>query len=220
MTRHESNPNEEAAVGLRFLYRPGANATAPLVVLVHGRAGDRTVMWMFERGIPADCHVVAFEAFLPDALGGWSWWDMSVSGSKREAILFAADRLTRGLERFLSLYSLTPSCRIGLGFSQGSILVSGVALQRLFEFDGVGVLAGAVFRPIESRGESGQTSFFIAHGSLDQTIPVEQARAGVADLQNLGFKVQYVEEEVGHKVGVQGTRALKGWLMGVLGRSE
>jgi len=220
MTRHESTPHEETAVGLRFLYRPGAHATAPLVVLVHGRAGDRTVMWMFERSIPADCHVVAFEAFIPDAIGGWSWWDISSPGSKSEAILCAADRLNRALEGFLALYSLTPSHRIGLGFSQGSILVSGVALKGRFEFDGVGVLAGAVFRPIESHGASGKTSFFIAHGSLDQTIPVTQARAGVADLQNLGFLVQYVEEEVGHKVGVQGTRALKGWLMGVLGRSE
>lgn len=220
MTRHESTPNQEATVGLRFLYRSGADAAAPLVVLVHGRAGNRSVMWMFERGIPEDCHVVAFEAFLPDALGGWSWWDMSVLGSKREEILFAADRLTRGLEEFLSLYSLTPSCRIGLGFSQGSILMSGIALRQLFQFDGVAVLAGGVLRPIELREASGKTSFFIAHGSLDQTIPVTQARAGVAELENLGFKVQYVEEEVGHKVGVQGMRALKGWLLGVLGRAE
>jgi predicted esterase len=219
MTRHESTPHEEAAVGLRFLYRSGAHATAPLVVLVHGRAGDRTVMWMFERSIPADCHVVSFEAFLPDALGGWSWWDISSPGSKSEAILVAADRLSRALEGFLAIYSLTPTHRIGLGFSQGSILVSGVALKGLFEFDGVGVLAGAVFRPIES-SIAGGASFFIAHGSLDQTIAVTQARAGAADLEKLGFKVQYVEEEVGHKVGVQGTRALKGWLMGVLGRSE
>jgi len=219
MTRHESTPHGEAAVGLRFLYRPGAHAAAPLVVLVHGRAGDRTVMWMFERSIPTDCHVVSFEAFLPDALGGWSWWDISAAGSKTEAILFAADRLSRALEGFLALHSLTPSYRIGLGFSQGSILVSGVALKGLFAFDGVGVLAGAVFRPIEPPKASG-ASFFVAHGSLDQTISVTQARAGVVDLEKLGFKVQYVEEEVGHKIGVQGTRALKAWLMGVLGRSE
>lgn len=217
MSRHESTTNEEARTGLKFIYRHGAHPGAPLVVLIHGRAGDRSVMWTFERSIPPECHVVSFQAFLPDPLGGWSWWDMTTPGSKRDSILGAAGRLAAALRAFIDLYQLTPSRCVGLGFSQGSVLVSALALRGFFSFDGVGVLAGFVFQPAESLALEKKPTVFVAHGSLDQTIPVSQARDGVEALRKRGFDVHYIEEAVGHKVGIEGTRALKAWLPRVLG---
>jgi phospholipase/carboxylesterase len=216
MTRHESTTNEEIVTGLKFLYRAGSSPEAPLIVFIHGRAGDRSVMWTFERGVPQDCHVVAFQAFLPDPLGGWSWWDMTEPGSKRDPILSAAGRLAGALRAFIELYRLSPVKVVGMGFSQGSVLLSAAALRGFFEFDGIAILAGFVFQPSEQHASEKRPAVFIAHGSLDQTIPVSQAREGVAALQRLGHAVHYVEEEVGHKVGVQGTRALKEWLLKLL----
>ena len=216
MTRHESLQSEESAVGLRFLYRPGARDDAPLVVLVHGRAGNRSVMWTFERGIPEDCHVVAFEGFLADPIGGWSWWDMALPGSKRDAIVLAAGRLTKAIESFIKLYSLRPERLLGMGFSQGSVLLSAVALRGFVEFDGIAVLAGFVFQPETPLKLAKVPSVFIAHGTEDQTIPVSQARDGVEALKKLGVPVQYVEEDVGHKIGIQGTRALKAWIVSMI----
>lgn len=218
LARHESTPTEEQCVGLSFLYRAGASRAAPLVILVHGRAGDRSVMWMFERSVPQDCHVLSLQAFLPDPLGGWSWWDMTAPGSKKDAILHAADRLTQALTAFVTMHNLEPSRMVGMGFSQGSMLVSAVALGDLFPFDGIAVLAGFVLLPTEQPSLRKKPHVFVAHGSLDERAPVAQAREGVAALERLGVDVQYVEEEVGHKVGIEGTRALKGWLLRVLGR--
>jgi len=216
MTRHESTDNEEIATGLKFLYRPGASASAPLVVLLHGRAGNRSVMWTFERSIPTECHVVAFQAFLADPLGEWSWWDVTVPGSKKESIMFAADRLSRALAAFLKLHTLTPQKIVGMGFSQGSVLLTAAALRALVEFDGVAVLAGFVFQPSESLALTKKLKVFVAHGLHDETVPVSEARDGVAALQKRGFEVLYVEEAVGHKVGIEGTRSLKAWLQGIL----
>ncbi len=220
MTRHESTPAEEQTIGLSFLYRPGANRTAPLIVLVHGRAGDRSVMWMFERSVPEDCHVLAFQAFLQDPIGGWSWWDMSTPDLKREAIFYAAGRFTRALEAFIVMYDLEPTHVVAMGFSQGSMLLSSVALRDLFQFAGIAVLAGFVLLPTEPTNLRKNPMVFVAHGSLDDRVPVVKAREGVAALQKLGIEVQYVEEDVGHKVGIAGTRALKGWLLRALGRLE
>jgi phospholipase/carboxylesterase len=213
MTRHESTSSEEAVVGLRFLYRPAASPQAPLVVLVHGRAGNRSVMWTFERSIPETCHVVSFEAFLQDPIGGWSWWDMTAPGSRHGAIVYAAQKLRGSLEAFKALYALDPSSLVGLGFSQGSVLLSAVTLRGLTAFDAVAILAGMVYQPSESLNLAKKPEFFVAHGSHDETIPVAQARAGVEALKKLGIQVEYVEEEVGHKVGIQGTRALKQWVL-------
>lgn len=174
-------------------------------------------MWTFERGIAEECHVVSFEAFLPDQLGGWSWWDMSSLGSKREAIVYAAHKFKAALVAFTNLYSLEPSKVVGLGFSQGSVLVSAAALLGLAEFDGVGILAGFVFLPSEQVELTRMPSVFIAHGTSDQTISVTKARDGAEALKRLGIAVHYVEEDVGHKVGIQGTRALKEWMSNLLG---
>ena len=141
---------------------------------------------------------------------------MSQSGSRRDAIILAAGRLTRAIENFVRLYSLRPERVIGMGFSQGSVLLSAVALRGFVEFDGIAVLAGFVFQPETPLTIAKVPSVFIAHGTEDQTIPVSQARDGVETLRGLGVPVQYIEEEVGHKIGIQGTRALKAWIGSVM----
>jgi predicted esterase len=169
-------------------------------------------MWTFERSIPESFHVVAFEAFLHDPIGGWSWWDMTTPGSKREAIVYAAHKLRTALQGFLKHYGLKPSSLMGLGFSQGSVLVSAAVSLQLIPFDAVGVLAGFVFLPDEGVRLEKLPSVFIAHGTQDETVSVEKARRGVEALRGLGAEVQYVEEDVGHKVGIQGSRELKQWI--------
>ena len=48
---------------------------------------------------------------------------------------------------------------------------------------------------------------------------IERARQSAALFGGLGLDVTLVEDDVGHKVGVEGTRALKTWLFGVLGEA-
>lgn len=215
--RLPSTPAAEEHVGLRFLSRPGAHARAPLVVFVHGRAGNREVMWSFERAVPTAAAVVAFEAFLPDPLGGFSWWDFEAPGSKREAIRSASKRLSFALERFVDLEGLEPSHTVALGFSQGAVLLSDAMLAGEVALDGLGLLAGLVPTPEEKPHVIGHPRVLVAHGVSDEVIRVERARQGVELLRSLGLDVTYVEDAVGHKVGIEGTRALKAWLHEVLG---
>jgi phospholipase/carboxylesterase len=210
--RRESTTAEEACVGLKFLYRPGVSEDSPLVVLVHGRAGNRTVMWTFERNIPPESHVVSFEAFLHDPIGGWSWWDMSAPGSKRESIVYAAHKLKTAIDAFIALQGIKPRTLLGIGFSQGSVLVSATASLQLVPFDAMGILAGFVFLPDEDVQLPRFPAVFIAHGTQDDTISVEKARKGAEALRLRGAEVQYIEEQVGHKIGIQGSRALKEWI--------
>lgn len=63
----------------------------------------------------------------------------------------------------------------------------------------------------------GKPKVFVAHGTKDEVISIERARRGAKLLASLGLPVTHVEDEVGHKVGIQGTRALKAWLHDILG---
>jgi predicted esterase len=102
---------------------------------------------------------------------------------------------------------------MGLGFSQGSVLVSAAVSLQLISFDAIGVLAGFVFLPDEGVRIGKLPSVFVAHGTQDDTVSVTKARRGVEALRALGADVQYVEEDVGHKVGIEGSRALKQWVL-------
>lgn len=210
--REVATAEQEEYVGLRFIHRVGADPCAPLVLLVHGRAGTAEVMWAFDRLMPTGCSVVSFQAFLPDALGGFSWWDMASPDPLEPAILRARDKFMFALERYVELFNLRPRKMVALGFSQGSVLLSASVLTNALRLDGLGVLAGFLYKGGDVAALSTKPEVFIAHGSNDEVISVAKARKGVERLRNLGLTVEYVEEEVGHKVGVQGTRALKEWL--------
>lgn len=218
--RSQSTKEQEEFVGLRFIHRPAANVRAPLVFLVHGRAGNAQVMWTFERALPPDAWIVSFEAFLPDALGGFSWWEMNTTEPVRPAILRARDRLCYAIEKYIELEGLSPSAKVALGFSQGSVLISSAVLTGALTLDGFGILAGVAYEAEEPPRLSSCPKVFIAHGTQDEVLSIEKARRGADRLKTLGLAVTYVEEDVGHKVGVQGTRALKEWLAQVLPHTQ
>lgn len=213
--REESTLEAESRIGLKFIHRMGHSATEPLMVFVHGRAGDRGVMWPFERCVPESWHIVSFQAFLPDPIGGWSWWQMTPEGSRREAIELATDRLAAAVTRYQEVCGLAPRFVVGAGFSQGAVLVSHAALSGAVRFSAFAGLAGFVLFPKSPIARGDLRSVFIAHGRSDDTISVDRAREGVRKLQELSLPVEFVEEDVGHKVGIQGTRAMKGWLQGL-----
>ncbi len=211
--RNISDAPQEEFVGLRFIHRGCGDPHAPLVILVHGRAGKAEVMWAFDRTIPEHANVVSFEAFLPDALGGFSWWDMVSDKPLEPEILRARDRLHFAIERFVELFSLQPSTTIAFGFSQGSVLLSAAVLTGILRLDGLAVLAGFVSRVGDQSLIQGAPKVFVAHGTADEVLSVEKARKGVNRLRSCGLTVTFVEEEgVGHKIGVQGMRALKEWV--------
>lgn len=214
--KHYSTDQENEAIGLRFVYRPAKCRHAPVVILVHGRAGNRDVMWAFERTIPPECAIVSFEAFLPDPLGGYSWWDMSSNKSKLQAIRLAGEWLSSAWQDFKKMYELSPKKVVAVGFSQGAILISASSLFGQIDLDGIGLLAGYPLIMEEECMPRTMPSVYMANGIEDETITIEQARNGREQLENLGISVQFVEERVGHKVGVQGMKGLKQWVEALL----
>jgi len=99
-----------------------------------------------------------------------------------------------------------------IGFSQGAALTNVVALLYPERVRRAGVLVG--FLPaeseslIEKRPLNGKP-FFVAHGTLDEMVKIEDARQSVELLERAGAQVTYYEEEVGHKLGANGLRALE-----------
>ncbi len=208
---------EHAAVtacGLAHKIRIGNDPHAPLIVLVHGRAGTFDVMWTFKRAIPESWNVIAPQAPLPEAqpLGGYSWWEVR-EGSRGEpaAMQGAASLLSTFMIHAKDYYKLAPKALFAIGFSQGAGLISIVLQRPHHPFTGVGLLSGFVIKnhhPIDIRPCPVQ----ICHGERDDVVPFDLARTGADHLSALGFSVEIASDPVGHKIGPAGVRALKTFL--------
>lgn len=197
---------------------------APLVVLIHGRAFDMTAMKVFERVIPGDVSRLYLQAPFEDPEGGYCWWNM-FNGQSPDAGL---GLLLNDLQDLKSGLGIDPSRIVGMGFSQGAAMLSGVLQQVPTAFNAVALLAGIVLEYEVGQQDllsgdnevSSLPEVLMIHGTLDERAPIDKARQGVEFLRARGYNVEFVEDEVGHKVGVQGMRSLKDWLRHQFGISD
>lgn len=186
--------------------------TAPLVLFIHGRAGDDSVMWAFRQTVPDYFHIISPQAFTPDPIGGFSWWriDHDHFGCRE----YALERLKLFIDQAIEYYKLKPRRIIAIGFSQGAGLLSLLLHREPNRLDGCALLSGFVMngKPDLVPGQSPKTTIFMAHGTKDSVIPIDRAYEGKSHLEDMGFEVEFIEEEVDHKMGTAGMRAMKEWL--------
>lgn len=216
------------------VYVPEREGRFPLVLMVHGRTGNTGSMWTFSRAIPAERYVVlAPQAPFDDPHGGFTWWKVQapdVTGALqtttdefRAGVLAAQDILLNFLERAREIYPIDDSKPIGLGFSQGGIILSSMSLRFPGIFSAIGMLSSLLPKIwVEEPGlrhvcvNDGSCElpwYFIAHGTHDQILAIEKARFAKEWLEKFGAKdIQYVEEPIGHKVGTKGMEALRKWM--------
>lgn len=206
----------------------------PGVFLVHGRAGNATLMWPFTKALvdfklrPV---VIAPQAFIADPIGGYSWWEVSSSAldpatgfrkTQRSDLLSGLEKLENFILRAVEIYDIDPRQVYAFGFSQGAALVATLSLCRPQLFQGVALLAGfipsVVFSPpaLVYEGVLGKSEklpkYFFAHGSKDEVIPLSLAQTAKERLEELGAEVEFSIDEVGHKVGSGGMKGLSKWM--------
>ena len=200
------------ALSLQHRSRITDDPTSPLVLFIHGRAGDDSVMWAFRQAIPDYFHIISPQAFTPDPLGGFSWWriDQDHFGSRE----YALERLKFFIDEAIERYDLKPRRIVALGFSQGAALLSLLIHREPYRLDGCGFLSGFIMngKPDTIPGQLPKTSIFMAHGKNDAVVPIAKAYEGKRHLEEIGFEVDLVEDDADHKVGTQGMRALKEWI--------
>ena len=195
--------------------RSSAAERPRLLFLLHGWTGDENSMWVFMRNFPADYWIVAPRAPYAAQPSGYSWRPPQAGPHQRPGL----ENLRPAVESLLSLadayaaQNKLDACQLDLiGFSQGAALVNVTALLHPERVRRVGVLAG--FAPpeaeslVEKRPLNGKP-FFVAHGTQDEMVDIEDARRSVELLKLAGAQVTFCEDEVGHKLSVNCLRALE-----------
>jgi phospholipase/carboxylesterase len=176
------------------------------ILLLHGFTGDENSMWVFTHKLPAKSLIIAPRGLYPLRSGGYSWLPPSSDPlGWIDDYQFAIDIL---LEILTSEYfpGLSDNPIYVAGFSQGAALTYSISLTQPQRVKALAGLAGFMPNGAEALARNQPLTAkpaFIAHGTLDEIIPVEQARKAVEILKLSGAEVTYCEDEVTHKMSAE-----------------
>jgi predicted esterase len=197
--------------------RESTNPSPRFMLLIHGLTGDENSMWIFARNLSSDYWMVAPRAQRASQMeqGGYTWRSSISETEDRptlEELRASAEALIRLVDEYSASINVNASLFDVMGFSQGAAMCSLLAFLYPQRIRKVGILAGFVPRGLEelvSQRPLEDKPFFVAHGTKDETVSIESARASIEILEQAGALVTYCEDEVGHKVSVTCLRALK-----------
>ena len=189
-----------------------------LLLMLHGFTGDENSMWVFARDLPSHYWIVAPRAPHVTEPSGYSWRPLHAGTYGRpslEQLRPAADALIRLVDAYQLSAKIDARVFDLMGFSQGAAMSNLLAFLYPERIRKTGILAGFVPSGLDElvaqRPLAGKP-FFVAHGTKDDMVPVERARASIEILEQAGAQVTYCEDEVGHKVSATCLRALKDFL--------
>ena len=198
--------------------REAQSASPRLLVMLHGWTGDENSMWVFARRISHDHYLIAPRAPHPADSSGFSWRPpqaLTFGRPSLEMLQPAAEGLIRLIDEYSASVKLDASQFDLMGFSQGAAMVNVVGLLFPQRVRKMGVLAGFMPSGLEeniSKKPLAGKNIFVAHGTQDQMIPIDRARASMALLEQAGAHVTYCEDEVGHKLSANCLAALEKYL--------
>jgi phospholipase/carboxylesterase len=191
-----------------FRFRLAQAKPARLLVLVHGWMGDENSMWVFTNKLSPKFTIVAPRGPFSVAEGGYSWREIRPGTwgiATLEDLRPAADALLAFLDNWVFEEGLeVEDGQIDLmGFSQGAAMVYTLTLLHPKRVRRLAALSG--FFPengaINSKPQIlSSKPVFVAHGRLDELIPVEEAHRSITILRELGAQITYCESNAAHKV--------------------
>jgi phospholipase/carboxylesterase len=189
-----------------------------LLVLLHGWTGDENSMWIFTRGLSPDYWMMAPRGPHTADPSGFSWRPLQLSTfgmPSLEMLLPAAEGLIKLVDEYSASVKLDAQQFDLVGFSQGAAMTNLMGILYPHRIRKMGVLAGFVpaglDQLIQQKPLAGK-KVFVAHGTQDQMIPIDRARASMGLLEEAGAQVIYCEDEVGHKLSANCLRALESYL--------
>ncbi len=184
-----------------------------VMLLLHGWTGNETVMSIFGRQAADDYWLITPRAPLLAQPNGYGWLpaNSSVWAAFQDFAAVASD-LDAQVNRWLDALKIPTNQIDVMGFSQGAAVALCYLIQHPDRIGRVASLAG--FLPERAQEFlvpdwlSGK-SVLIAHGTIDRAVPIQRAHEAAAILTAAGAKVEFCQDEVGHKVGPTGYKRLE-----------
>jgi phospholipase/carboxylesterase len=205
----ESGPAFDTLGLVHRVLAPPGSGPHPILVMVHGLYGTEDAPWIFARSAGPEWLITSPRAPFP--LEGGYTWNSSTDYTDPESYRKGLAAFARFIEGLADVYPADRARLVLLGFSQGAALSYAFATSR--PVSGIAALAGFIPRPYYNRLSALRgVPILMLHGTRDERIPIEQARADRDRLLVAGADLTYAEDNVAHKVSVGGLQTLRQWL--------
>ncbi len=190
----------------------------PLLVLLHGYGSDeRDLMGL---GPFLDPGLLMVSARAPHGLdtGGYAWFPITMGEGgivlHFEQAWTSCAQVSELVDSLKADYPVDPGKVFLLGFSQGASIGLAVVLKYPKLCTGVAAISGACTEEMLPADHSTlkHLQVLVAHGRLDQVIPVDQGRLSHKLLGSLPLDLTYMEYEMGHEISQECLRDLRNWL--------
>ncbi|MDO1449197.1 esterase [Rhodocytophaga aerolata] len=205
---------------LSYLVRePTAKAgKGKAIILLHGVGSNEEDLFRLAQQLPGDFWILSPRGPFSAGPGRYAWYGVDFSTGKpvinagQEA--YSRDLIRMFIRQIKQKYSLE-EVYLG-GFSQGAIMSYSIGLTTPKEVNGIIALSGRVLDEIKpfvkKREEFGRLKVFVAHGLLDNTLPIHYARGAQAYLLDLKLPVSYHEYQLGHQINEVVLEDMIDWL--------
>jgi phospholipase/carboxylesterase len=209
-------------LSLAHLVRPpSAGASAPpLLILLHGIGSNEEDLMGLEPYLDERFLIVSARAPHQYGWGGYAWFEIEWLPNSIAIDRAQADASRELIVRFIGeaaqAYAADPARIYLLGFSQGAMMASWIALTRPDLVAGAVLMSGRI--PEEVRAQVATPErlagkpFLIVHGTMDPVLPIQNGRASRALLESLPVDLTYHEYPMGHEVSMQSLADVTGWL--------
>ncbi len=199
---------------------PAPGTRPPLLALAHGVGSNERDLFALAPQLDPRCVVVSARAPLTRAPDAYAWFNVQFTpqGPVIAPEQLDASRLTYAefIGAAISAYGADPARVYTLGFSQGAIISLVTALTHPQLFAGVIALAGRIPPEavpwLHAPDETAGLPVYMAHGTRDTIIRVEEARAARDILQRQRVDLTYTEYPIDHRITPEMFDEMTAWL--------
>ncbi len=179
-----------------------------MIILLHGLGSDEQDLFSLTHFIPTNFTVVSARAPHSHNGSGYAWYAVDFSSGKpvgnTEQTEKSRQELLVFIQQMSDKYSIKKGNIILAGFSQGAIMSYSVAFSSPETVNKIACFGGRILEQtksaLESSTDPGSINCFIAHGTQDQMISVNDARDAKTVLTAHKVNLSYHEYNVGHTI--------------------
>lgn len=190
------------------------------VLLLHGVGGSEMNLAELATAIDPGTLVVLPRGPLEFAPGQFGWFRVAFTASGPNIVAAEAEQSRKVVIRFMAqlhaAYGIEPKKMIVAGFSQGGIISASVALSAPEQVGGFAVLSGRILPELEphiaNKERLSALRGFIAHGEIDNKLPVLWAQRADSLLSQLGVVHETRLYPMGHEINAAVTSDFLHWL--------
>ncbi len=214
-----------AGLPLVHLLRPPLTAPEPgkrppLLALAHGVGSNERDLFSLAPQLDPRCIVVSARAPLTRSPGSYAWFTVEFTPHGPAIAPEQLDSSRNIYADFIgaaaSAYGADPARVYTLGFSQGAVISLVTALTHPKLFAGVIALAGRIPQEavpwLSTPDETAGMPVFMAHGTQDTIIRVEEARTARDILERQRTNLTYTEYPIDHRITPEMFASMSDWL--------